>query len=68
MIKTIVEKKKDYTKRTGQSVRIYRAYPSIGRGTIFHDWIPHDDVDRRLDAALKIPFLMRFKWWLGGNI
>lgn len=64
---SITTVKLDYEKRTGKPVRVYRAYPLIGRGSVIHDWIPTEEVNRRFEAALKIPLLMRIKWWLGGN-
>ncbi len=65
---TIAEKRLDYENRMGRPVRFYRAYPLIGRGSVIHDWIPTDEVNRRFEKALKIPLLTRFKWWLGGHI
>ncbi len=65
---TLAEKRLDHEKRTGKAVRIYRAYPSIGRGSVIHDWISHDEVERRFEKALRISLWTRFKWWLGGNI
>ena len=63
---TIAEKWQDYDERTGKPVRFFKAYPIIGRGSVVHDWIPHDEVERRFERARHISIWTKIRWLLGG--
>lgn len=65
-MKTIAEKRAEYELRTGSPVPSYRAYPVVGRGSVIHDWISHDDVEHRFSKANTIPFFQKIVWLLGG--
>jgi len=66
MAKTITEKRVDFERRTGSPVRFFKAYPLVGRGTVLHDWIPHEEVVRRFDNARRISVWTKLRWLLGG--
>ena len=38
----------------------------IGRGSIIHDWVPHDEVERRFERARHISIWTKLGWLLGG--
>lgn len=65
-MKTIAEMREDYRARTGRCVRSYKAYPIVGRGSIVHDWVSHDDANRCLDRARSVGLFTRLAWLLGG--
>jgi hypothetical protein len=67
-MKTIAELRSEYEHGHGCRVRSYRAYPVIGRGTVVHDWISHEQADRAYLKARGISFLTRIKWLLGGRL
>jgi len=63
-MKTIAEAWAEWEQRHGKRIVIKRAYPIIGRGSVVHDWLAHDDIEKRFAKALDIPFLTRVKWFL----
>jgi len=63
--KPISELWAEWEERNGRPIKIYRAYPLIGRGSVVHDWIPHDEVEKRFAKALHISFFTRLKWFIG---
>ena len=67
-MKTIAELRSEYECSHGCRVRSYRAYPVIGRGTVVHDWISHEQADRAYSKARVISVLTKLKWLLGGRI
>ena len=67
-MKTIAELREDYRLAHGVPVDSYKAYPVIGRGTVIHDWIRHDDVEARFGAARVIPFWKKLGWLMGGRL
>ncbi len=56
-VKGIWELRRDVERKSGRPVEIYSAYPLIGRGSIHHNQIEHDTVERNFTAALSVP------WW-----
>lgn len=52
----IWELRRDVEKRNGRAVRIYSAYPMIGRGSVIHELAPHHDVEKHFERALHVPF------------
>ena len=61
---TISDKWDEWETSNGRPFAIYRAHPLIGRGSIVHNWVPHAEVEKRFDKALRIPFHTRAKWFL----
>lgn len=65
--KSIVEVRRDYELRTGKPLRIYKAYPEIGRGSVDHDQPSHVEVERMFARALNPSLFDRirnfFRWW-----
>lgn len=59
--------RRDYESRTGKPLRIYKAYPEIGRGGVDHDLPSRSEVSRMFDHALKLSFVERvvglFRGW-----
>jgi len=55
-----------YEKRTGKPFRFYRAYPLIGRGSVEHDPLTHEECETMFEKALRIPLLKRFQFWIDG--
>ena len=49
--------------RNGRPIKVYSAYPLIGRG-IIHNWIPHAEVEKRFTKAPHISFFTRLKWFI----
>ena len=64
--KGIAEVRHDYETRTGKPLRIYKAYPEIGRGGVDHDQPSHADVERMFDRALNPSFLNRIRGFFSG--
>ena len=60
-LKSIVDVRRDYELRTGKPLRIYKAYPEIGRGGVDHDQLSHLEVERMFDHALN-PTLLERLW------
>ena len=58
-LKGIGEVRRDYELRTGKPLRIYKAYPEIGRGGVDHDQPSHAEVERMFDRALNPSFFER---------
>lgn len=50
-MKSISEERREAEIRLGRPVRIYSAYPLIGRGFVRHDTISHEEVERRRERA-----------------
>ena len=67
-MKSIWELKCEYEVRTGKKVVTEKAYPTIGRGTVIHDWITHEEAESRFAKAIKIPMRKRLKWFLEERI
>ena len=67
-MKTIAELRGEFELKTGNPVRYYRAYPTIGRGTVVHDWISHGEVLRRFKRACSISILKKLSWLTGGAL
>jgi len=67
-MKTIAELRNEYEYGHGCRVRSYCAYPVIGRGTVVHDWISHEQANRAYSRARAIPVLTKLKWLLGGRL
>jgi hypothetical protein len=65
-MQTISEKWMEYERRTGKSVRFFKAFPLIGRGSVVHDWVPHDEVERRFNRARHISVWTKLRWLMGG--
>ena len=65
--KGIEEVRRDYELRTGRPLRIYKAYPEIGRGGVDHDQPSHAEVEHMFDRALNPSFFERvrscFRGW-----
>ncbi|MBR4616658.1 MAG: hypothetical protein IKO55_13705 [Kiritimatiellae bacterium] len=57
---------RSYEKRAGKPFRFYRAYPLIGRGSVEHDPYTHEECERMLQTALRVPLLKRIQFWLDG--
>ena len=55
-----------YDDRTGKPVRFFRAFPIIGRGSVIHDWVSHEEVERRFERARHISMWTKLRWLLGG--
>ena len=67
-MKPIAEMRAEYERAHGLAVRSYMAYPVVGRGMAAHDWISHDEADRRYCAARSIPILKKICWLMGGRL
>ena len=67
-MKTIWEERWDYKAKTGRDVAYTRGFPVIGRGSVVHDWITHDEVMARFEKALRVPLWKRVKWHLQGKL
>lgn len=65
---TMSEKREAYEERTGKRVRVFRAFPLIGRGSPLHDLISHEEVERRFKKAFSVSPFIRLSWLLGGRI
>lgn len=65
-MKTIAERRAEYELRTGCRVCAYRAYPAVGRGSVIHDWISHEEVEKRFDRASTISLYQKIMRVLGG--
>lgn len=57
--KGIWELRKEVEQRNGRPVKIYSAYPLIGRGSVIHELTPHSDVEKKFEKALHIPLWRR---------
>lgn len=64
--KGIDEVRREYESRSGKALRIYKAYPEIGRGGVDHDLPSHVDVERMFDSALNPPMFRRVANFLKG--
>lgn len=58
----IWEKRREVEQATGRPIVYYSAYPTIGRGSIRHDFVSHEEVERRFERALHITPWQRIKW------
>jgi len=67
-MKTIAEKRAEYELRTGVPVRSFQAYPLVGRGSVIHNWISHDDAERRFSRAGAISLFQKLYWLAGGAL
>lgn len=65
--KSVTEVRRDYELRSGKPLRIYKAYPEIGRGGVDHNQPSHAEVERMFDHALNPTIFDRvwnfFKGW-----
>ena len=61
--KGIWERRREIEQATGKPVEIYSAYPSIGRGSVFHNMVTHEEVEKRFASSLKVSVKQRFKQW-----
>lgn len=59
--KGIDEVRRDYENRTGKPLRIYKAYPEIGRGGVDHDLPSHAEVEKMFDCALGMTIFDRIR-------
>ena len=66
-LKGIGEVRRDYELRTGRPLRIYKAYPEIGRGGVDHDQPSHAEVERMFDRALNPSFFERVRSFFSGR-
>ena len=64
--KSIVDVRRDYELRTGKPLRIYKAYPEIGRGGGDHDLPSHSEVERMFNHALKLTLFDRVRNFFRG--
>ena len=62
----IWQARRNWEKRNGKPLRIFSAYPLIGRGSVQHDLPTHEEVERRFDKSLRISPLSKICWLLGG--
>ena len=61
--KGIWERRREIENATGRPVKIYSAYPSIGRGSVFHNMVTHEEVEKRFASSLKVSAKQRLKQW-----
>ena len=59
-LKGIAELRRECEFRAGKPLRIYKAYPEIGRGGVDHDLQTHADVERMFARAVRPSFFARF--------
>jgi len=64
----IWEFRREIERTSGRPVKIYSAYPLIGRGSIHHDQIAHSTVEKRFSAALSIPWWKRVIYFINQKI
>jgi len=50
--KSIWALRKEVESRSGKALRIYSAYPLIGRGSVKHTTLSHDQVEKRFEKAV----------------
>lgn len=55
--KGIWELRKEVEQRNGRPVKIYSAYPLIGRGSVIHELTPHSDVEKKIRESVAHPTL-----------
>ena len=65
-VRGISEVRRDYEKRTGKPLRIYKAYPEIGRGGVDHDQLSHSEVVTLFDSALNQTVWSRIRNFFSG--
>ncbi len=63
-MKTIFENRLQVEKKLGKSITIYSAYPLIGRGSVQHNMVSHEEVERRFQKALKVSFWQRLVFFI----
>ena len=63
-LKGIDEVRRDYEDRTGKPLRIYKAYPEIGRGGVDHDLPSHSEVEQMFNHALGLTFFDRIRGFI----
>lgn len=63
-MKTIFENRLQVEKKLGKSITIYSAYPLIGRGSVQHNMVSHEEVERRFQKALKVSFWQRLVFFV----
>ena len=51
-LKSIWALRKEVEAKNGKSVLIYSAYPLVGRGSVKHNTVSHEQVMKRFDKAL----------------
>ena len=64
--KGIYDVQKEYESRSGKPLRIYKAYPEIGRGGVDHDFPNHSEVEAMFDKSLRDSYFKRFLNFLRG--
>lgn len=64
--KGVTDVRREYETRTGKPLRIYRAYPEIGRGGVDHDQPSHMEVEHMFDHALNPSIFERIANFLRG--
>ncbi len=52
---------------SGRRVRFFKGWPLIGRGGVRHDLLTHEEVERRMDAAMHTSPLLKLRWLMGGR-
>lgn len=66
--KGIWERRREIEQATGKPVEIYSAYPSIGRGSVFHNMVTHDEVEARFERSLRVSVKQRLKQWFSQKV
>lgn len=56
--------RREEEKRSGQPVKIYSAYPLIGRGSVIHDLVSHEEVETRFEKALHLSAKYKIPRWV----
>lgn len=56
--------RREEERKIGHSIRIFSAYPLIGRGSVSHNMLPHDEVEKKFNKALSFSFKQRIFYWI----
>ena len=62
--KNIWDARREAERNSGKQFVIYSAYPLIGRGTVLHETISHQEIEASFDKALRTSLKYRFFYWL----
>lgn len=60
-VQGIWDLRRECERNAGRPVEIYRAYPSIGRGSVLRDTLSHAEVERRFQSAMRITVWQRIR-------
>ena len=62
--KNILILRREEEAKIGHPISIFTAHPLIGRGSVIHNMLSHEEVEMRFNKALSFSFKQKISFWL----